>query len=66
MSDRHHGSGRVERRRRVYDELRVAPGTPANLPGRDTSWDGGEEFEHLSSKKLDSEAKHQTRALTQI
>ena len=42
---------------RVFDELRVAPGTPANLAGRDTSWSGGEEFEHLSTKKLDEAAK---------
>ena len=48
---------RTERRRLVIDELRVAPGTPANLAGRDTSWSGGEEFEGLSTKKLDSAAK---------
>jgi PPK2 family polyphosphate:nucleotide phosphotransferase len=48
---------RDRRRRRVYDELRVSPGTPANLAGRDTSWSGGEEFEHLSTKKLDEQAK---------
>ena len=48
---------RTERRRLVIDELRVAPGTPANLAGRDTSWSGGEEFEDLSTKKLDSAAK---------
>ena len=48
---------RTARRRLVIDELRVAPGTPANLAGRDTSWSGGEEFEDLSTKKLDSAAK---------
>jgi PPK2 family polyphosphate:nucleotide phosphotransferase len=48
---------RTERRRLVIDELRVAPGTPANLAGRDTSWSGGEEFEDLSTKKLDSATK---------
>jgi PPK2 family polyphosphate:nucleotide phosphotransferase len=48
---------RAARRGRVFDELRVAPGTPANLAGRDTSWSGGEEFEHLSMKKLDEAAK---------
>jgi len=58
VSDRRRDGERVERRRRVFDSLRVAPRTPANLAGRDTSWDGGEEFEHLSTKKLDSEAKH--------
>jgi PPK2 family polyphosphate:nucleotide phosphotransferase len=45
------------RRRLVIDELRVTPGTPADLAGRDTSWSGGEEFEDLSTKKLDSAAR---------
>jgi PPK2 family polyphosphate:nucleotide phosphotransferase len=48
---------REQRRGHVFDGLRVTPGTPANLAGRDTSWTGGEEFEHLSKKKLDEEAK---------
>jgi PPK2 family polyphosphate:nucleotide phosphotransferase len=48
---------RTERRGLVIDELRVAPGTPASLGGRDTSWSGGEEFEDLSTKKLDSAVK---------
>jgi PPK2 family polyphosphate:nucleotide phosphotransferase len=48
---------RVRRRQSVFAELRVSPGTPADLAGRDTSWSGGEEFEHLSTKKLDEAAK---------
>jgi PPK2 family polyphosphate:nucleotide phosphotransferase len=48
---------RGRRRQRLLAELRVTPGTPANLAGRDTGWAGGEEFEHLSEKKLDAVAK---------
>jgi PPK2 family polyphosphate:nucleotide phosphotransferase len=54
--DRRDGE-RSERRQRVLAELRVDPGTRADLAGRDTSWGGGEEFEHLSAKKLDAAAK---------
>ena len=57
MSGGRRDDERVGRRKRVYDELRVSPGAPANLAGRDTSWSGGEEFEHLSTKKLDESVK---------
>ena len=57
MSGGRRGGEREHRRQRVFDELRVGPGTPADLAGRDTSWSGGEEFEHLSTKKLDEAAK---------
>ena len=33
------GRTRAERRERIRTELRVAPGSPANLPGRDTKSD---------------------------
>ena len=57
MSGGRRDDERDAHRRRVVQELRVAPGTQANLRGRDTSWTGGEEYEHLSSKKLDEAAK---------
>ena len=57
MSGGRRGEEREGRRQRVFDELRVDPGTPADLAGRDTSWSGGEEFEHLSTKKLDEAAE---------
>ena len=44
-------------RQRIIDTLRVAPGTAANLAGRDTAWTGGGDFERLSAKKLDATAK---------
>ena len=49
--------GGERRRQRVYDELHVTPGTPADLARRDTSWSGGEEFADLSTKKLDDAAE---------
>jgi len=53
-----HGDGARELRRgRVQDALRVAPGKRANLAHRDTNWEGGEEFEGLTGKKLNSAAK---------
>jgi PPK2 family polyphosphate:nucleotide phosphotransferase len=45
------------RRRRILDQLLVAPGTPAGLAGRDTAWTGGGEFDGLSSSELDATAK---------
>jgi PPK2 family polyphosphate:nucleotide phosphotransferase len=48
---------REAHRRSVVQELRIAPGTRANLTGRDTSWTGGDEYAHLSSKTLDEAAK---------
>jgi PPK2 family polyphosphate:nucleotide phosphotransferase len=47
----------TDRRRRIIDELRVMPGTPANLEGRATPWAGGDEFAHLSADELDVTAK---------
>ncbi len=47
----------VDRRSRIADELRVEPGTKANLAGRDTAWTGGEEFDRLSAAELDATAK---------
>ena len=46
-----------DRRRRIIDELRVMPGTPANLEGRATRWAGGDDFADLSADELDVTAK---------
>jgi len=48
---------RLQRHQRIIDELRVQPGRPANLAGRDTGWTGGGEFDALSSDDLDATAK---------
>jgi PPK2 family polyphosphate:nucleotide phosphotransferase len=37
--------------------LRVAPGTKADLAGRDTRWSGGGELDLLSNDELDAQAK---------
>ena len=42
---------------RIADELRVAPGTKADLAGRDTGWTGGDEYDQLSPDELHSTAK---------
>jgi polyphosphate kinase 2 (PPK2 family) len=47
----------TDRRRRIIDELRVMPGTPANLEGRATRWARGDDFAHLSADELDVTAK---------
>jgi PPK2 family polyphosphate:nucleotide phosphotransferase len=47
----------ADRRQRITDELRVEPGTKANLAGRDTRWTGGSDFDHLSHQALDATAK---------
>ena len=47
----------VDRRDRILKTLRVAPGTKADLAGRDTRWSGGGEFDQLSSDELDATAK---------
>ena len=57
MSDRRSDGASQLRRRRVTEELCVRPGTPADLAGRDTSWNGGDDFQHLSEQKLDAVAK---------
>ena len=44
-------------RESIIAELRVAPGARANLPGRDTRWTAGGEFEHLSAHELNATAK---------
>ena len=48
---------------RVREALQVTPGKRARLDRRDTNWDGGEDFEGLSGKKLNSAAK---RVLAEI
>jgi PPK2 family polyphosphate:nucleotide phosphotransferase len=48
---------RSETRQRIADTLRVAPGTGANLAGRDTAWTGGGEYDGLSASELNATAK---------
>jgi PPK2 family polyphosphate:nucleotide phosphotransferase len=57
VSNRRRDGERELRRGRVLESLRVDPGKPADLAGRDTSWTGDEEFAHLSAKQLDAAAK---------
>lgn len=47
----------MDRRERITNELRVEPGTKADLAGRDTRWTGAGEFDHLSTPDLDTAAK---------
>ena len=47
----------ASRSARIWDELLVAPGTPANLAGRSTTWKADDEFAALSRKELDATAK---------
>jgi PPK2 family polyphosphate:nucleotide phosphotransferase len=47
----------LERRGRIYAELRVEPGAPANLAGRSSRWDQEDEFGELSEKELKATAK---------
>jgi PPK2 family polyphosphate:nucleotide phosphotransferase len=47
----------VDTRRRIAEELRVTPGTKANLTGRDTGWTGGGRYAALSADDLDATAK---------
>ncbi len=47
----------VDSHERIADELRVKPGTKANLAGRDTGWTGGGEYATLSAPELDHTAK---------
>jgi len=47
----------TDRRRRIVDELRVVPGTPADLEGRATRWAGGDDVAELSADELDATAK---------
>jgi PPK2 family polyphosphate:nucleotide phosphotransferase len=48
---------RPERRERISRQLRVTPGSSANLAGRDTGWTGGGEYDGLSAGELDATAK---------
>jgi PPK2 family polyphosphate:nucleotide phosphotransferase len=47
----------VDTRRRITEELRVTPGSKANLAERDTGWTGGGDFAALSADDLDATAK---------
>ena len=47
----------VEAHERIANQLRVEPGTKANLAGRDTGWTGGGEYAALSAEELDHTAK---------
>ena len=42
---------------RIANQLRVEPGTKADLAGRDTGWTGGGEYATLSAEELDHTAK---------
>ena len=44
-------------RQRIVDQLRVAPGSSADLAGRDTRWTGGGAYDDLSADELDAAAK---------
>jgi PPK2 family polyphosphate:nucleotide phosphotransferase len=47
----------MDRRARIAKDLRVEPGTKANLAGRDTRRTGGGEYDQLSADDLDVTAK---------
>src|SRR3954453_15982425 len=47
----------AERKERIRAALLVAPGSSAGLAGRDTSWNGGSDFEHLDVDELNATAK---------
>jgi PPK2 family polyphosphate:nucleotide phosphotransferase len=47
----------MDTRERITNELRVEPGTRADLAGRDTMWTGNGEFDELSHEELDAAAK---------
>ena len=46
-----------EQRRRILEELRVAPGTRADIDGRPTRWSGTGEYEALAEHELKAAAK---------
>jgi PPK2 family polyphosphate:nucleotide phosphotransferase len=50
-------ASRAETRQRITRQLRVAPGTSANLAGRDTGWTGGGVYAGLSAGELNATAK---------
>jgi PPK2 family polyphosphate:nucleotide phosphotransferase len=47
----------VARRERILEHLLVEPGTPAALADRDPGWTGGPDFEALSRRELEAEAR---------
>jgi PPK2 family polyphosphate:nucleotide phosphotransferase len=47
----------VPRRERILEQLLVKPGTPAALAHRDHGWTGGPDFEALSRRELEAEAR---------
>jgi PPK2 family polyphosphate:nucleotide phosphotransferase len=47
----------VDTHDRIANQLRVEPGTKANLAGRDTGWTGGGAYDTLSATALDHTAK---------
>jgi PPK2 family polyphosphate:nucleotide phosphotransferase len=50
-------TSKAETREQILRELRVEPGAPAGLAGRDTRWTGGGDYEQLSATELDDAAK---------
>ncbi len=48
---------RTDQRRQINDELRVMPGTAANLEARATLWAGVGDYAELSAEELDATAK---------
>ncbi|WP_053202687.1 PPK2 family polyphosphate kinase [Jiangella muralis] len=51
----------MDRRSRIVDGLRVRPGTPAHLAGRDTCWSAGGELGALTAPELDTTARELLR-----
>ncbi len=47
----------TERRQRIANELRVAPGAKANLAGRTAQWSADPEYDALTASELDASAK---------
>jgi PPK2 family polyphosphate:nucleotide phosphotransferase len=52
----------AERRRRIHDELLVAPGSSADLAARATTWNADDEYGSLTKDELDDAAKAVLRA----
>src|SRR5580765_3135703 len=50
-------AGTQSRSERIGEELRVAPGMPANLAARSTTWKGDDEFADLSREEVDATAR---------
>lgn len=47
----------MDRRTRIVQQLRVEPGSAADLAGRDTRWTGGGELDRLTTAELDDTAR---------